>query len=36
MNNMNIEDFNNKQFNLFGTTFTIKLVDTYYANRRYN
>ena len=28
MNNMNIEDFNNKQFDIFGTTFTIKLVDT--------
>ena len=28
MNNMNIEDFNNKQFNIFGTVFTIKLVDT--------
>ena len=28
MNNMNIEDFNNKQFNIFGTIFTIKLVDT--------
>lgn len=28
MNNMNIEDFNNKQFDVFGTTFTIKLVDT--------
>ena len=25
---MNIEDFNNKQFNIFGTVFTIKLVDT--------
>lgn len=25
---MNIEDFNNKQFDIFGTTFTIKLVDT--------
>lgn len=28
MNNMNIEDFNNKQFDIFGTIFTIKLVDT--------
>ena len=28
MNNMNIEDFNNKQFDIFGTVFTIKLVDT--------
>ena len=28
MNNMNIEDFNNKQFDVFGTVFTIKLVDT--------
>ena len=28
MNNMNIEDFNNKQFDVFGTIFTIKLVDT--------
>lgn len=28
MNNMNIEDFNNKQFDIFGTTFTIKLLDT--------
>lgn len=28
MNNMNIENFNNKQFDIFGTTFTIKLVDT--------
>ena len=25
---MNIEDFNNKQFDIFGTIFTIKLVDT--------
>lgn len=25
---MNIEDFNNKQFDIFGTVFTIKLVDT--------
>ena len=25
---MRIEDFNNKQFNIFGTVFTIKLVDT--------
>ena len=25
---MNIKDFNNKQFNIFGTVFTIKLVDT--------
>lgn len=25
---MKIEDFNNKQFDIFGTTFTIKLVDT--------
>ena len=28
MNNMNIENFNNKQFDIFGTIFTIKLVDT--------
>ena len=28
MNNMNIEDFNNKQFDIFGTIFIIKLVDT--------
>lgn len=28
MNNINIEDFNNKQFDIFGTVFTIKLVDT--------
>lgn len=28
MNNMNIEDFNNKQFDIFDTIFTIKLVDT--------
>ena len=28
MNNMNIEDFNNKQFDIFGTVFTIKLVNT--------
>lgn len=28
MNNMNIEDFNNKRFDIFGTTFTIKLLDT--------
>ena len=28
MNNINIEAFNNKQFDIFGTTFTIKLVDT--------
>lgn len=28
MNNMNIENFNNKQFDIFGTVFTIKLVDT--------
>ena len=28
MNNMNIEDFNNKQFDIFGTVFTIKLIDT--------
>ena len=32
MNNMNIENFNNKQFDIFGTTFTIKLVDTLDAN----
>lgn len=25
---MNIEDFNNRQFDIFGTTYTIKLVDT--------
>ena len=25
---MRIEDFNNKQFDIFGTVFTIKLVDT--------
>lgn len=25
---MKIEDFNNKQFDIFGTVFTIKLVDT--------
>lgn len=25
---MSIEDFNNKQFDIFGTIFTIKLVDT--------
>ena len=25
---MNIENFNNKQFDIFGTVFTIKLVDT--------
>ena len=25
---MNIKDFNNKQFDIFGTIFTIKLVDT--------
>ena len=25
---MNIKDFNNKQFDIFGTVFTIKLVDT--------
>lgn len=25
---MSIEDFNNKQFDIFGTVFTIKLVDT--------
>lgn len=28
MNNMNIEDFNNKQFDIFGTTYIIKFVDT--------
>lgn len=28
MNNMNIENFNNKQFDVFGTIFSIKLVDT--------
>lgn len=36
MNNINIENFNNKQFDIFGIIFTIKLIDTYYANRRYN
>lgn len=27
MNNMNIEDFNNKQFDIFGSKWTINIVD---------
>ena len=48
MNNMNIEDFNNKQFDIFGSKWTINIVDNiepeideegykhYYAGITYN